>query len=90
MVPEMFFLGHQDKIKTETIINYPQQVQCPVLTENSTLVGDRPVVNWTSGSGHLENDTYAGLSGKTKFTRGIVAKSDGTSSQTAWWDRASG
>ena len=51
-----------------------------VLTENSTLVGDRPVINWTSGNGHLENDTYAGLSGKTKFTRIIVAKADGTSS----------
>ena len=51
----------------------------PVLTENSTLVGDRPVINWTSGNGHLENDTYAGLSGKTKFTRIIVAKVDNAS-----------
>ena len=36
----------------------------PKLTENQSLMGNRPVVNWSSGSGNLENLTYEGLSEK--------------------------
>ena len=36
----------------------------PKLTEDQSLMGNRPVVNWASGTGSLQNLTYDGLSEK--------------------------
>ena len=52
-------------------------------------MGNRPVVNWSSGTGALENLTYDGLVNKTKFTRVVVGRATSTSSMIAWRDQAS-
>ena len=36
----------------------------PKLTENQSLIGNRPVINWSGGNGHLENDNLSWVSGK--------------------------
>ena len=59
------------------------------LTEDESLMGNRPVVNWSSGTGSLQNLTYDGLSSKTQFTRVVVGRATSTSSMLAWRDQAS-
>ena len=49
----------------------------PRLTEDETLLGNRPVIHWSSSdTGYFKNETYRGLAGKTAVYRVIVAKND--------------